>query len=237
MPFFLKRFIIKVKSSLSWPTSRLSPTGPKNSWCTLKSEIVSRSKIVSRVRFFVTPWTASTPGSSVPGILQARILEWVAMPSSRASSQPRDQICGLLCWHADSFPSKPIGKPWKHNSLSTLQTIHVSFLQTGVLHTDDSQLPSFPGTWHPRPLLTHRTEAQEKPYMGWKCMPVPISKNRTEDKHTESKTSLWNVSKTQEVSSCSTQKLHTRFMSVADSLCCPPETITTLLASYTPIKN
>ena len=30
--------------------------------------------------------------SSVHGILQARILEWVAMPSSRGSSQPRDQI-------------------------------------------------------------------------------------------------------------------------------------------------
>ena len=32
----------------------------------------------------------SLPGSSVHGILQARILEWVAMPSSRGSSQPRD---------------------------------------------------------------------------------------------------------------------------------------------------
>ena len=31
------------------------------------------------------------PGSSVHGILQARILEWVAMPFSRVSSQPRDQ--------------------------------------------------------------------------------------------------------------------------------------------------
>ena len=31
------------------------------------------------------------PGSSVLGILQARILEWVVMPSSRGSSQPRDQ--------------------------------------------------------------------------------------------------------------------------------------------------
>jgi len=34
----------------------------------------------------------SPPGSSVHGILQARILEWVAIPFSRASSQPRDQI-------------------------------------------------------------------------------------------------------------------------------------------------
>ena len=32
----------------------------------------------------------SPPGSSVRGILQARILEWVVKPSSRASSQPRD---------------------------------------------------------------------------------------------------------------------------------------------------
>ena len=33
------------------------------------------------------------PGSSVHRILQARTLEWVAMPSSRGSSQPRDQSC------------------------------------------------------------------------------------------------------------------------------------------------
>ena len=33
----------------------------------------------------------SPPGFSVHGILQAGILEWVALPSSRASSQPRDQ--------------------------------------------------------------------------------------------------------------------------------------------------
>ena len=33
----------------------------------------------------------SPPGSSVHGILQARILEWVAMPTSRGSSQSRDQ--------------------------------------------------------------------------------------------------------------------------------------------------
>ena len=32
-------------------------------------------------------------GSSVHGVLQARILEWVAMSSSRGSSQPRDQTC------------------------------------------------------------------------------------------------------------------------------------------------
>ena len=35
------------------------------------------------------PMDYSPPGSSVYGILQARILEWVAIPSSRGSSQPR----------------------------------------------------------------------------------------------------------------------------------------------------
>ena len=35
----------------------------------------------------------SPPVSSVPGISQARILEWVAMASSRGSSQPRDRTC------------------------------------------------------------------------------------------------------------------------------------------------
>ena len=36
----------------------------------------------------------SPPGSSVHGILQARVLEWVAMPSSGGSSRPRDWTCG-----------------------------------------------------------------------------------------------------------------------------------------------
>ena len=37
------------------------------------------------------PMNCGPPGSSVHGILQARILEWLAMPSSRGSFQPRDQ--------------------------------------------------------------------------------------------------------------------------------------------------
>ena len=37
------------------------------------------------------PLDCSPPGSSVHGILQARILEWVAIPFFRGSSQPRDR--------------------------------------------------------------------------------------------------------------------------------------------------
>ena len=42
------------------------------------------------------PMNCSTPGSSVHGILQARILEWVAVPFSKGSSQPRNWT-GVSC--------------------------------------------------------------------------------------------------------------------------------------------
>ena len=42
------------------------------------------------------PVDRSPPGSSVHGILQARILEWVAIPFSRGSFRPRDQTQVLL---------------------------------------------------------------------------------------------------------------------------------------------
>ena len=60
------------------------------------------------------PMGCSPPGSSVHGILQARILEWVAIPFSRVYSQPTD----LSCMQADSLPSEPLGKPREnHNSV------------------------------------------------------------------------------------------------------------------------
>ena len=51
------------------------------------------------------PMDCSPPGSSVHGILQARILEWVAMLCSRGSSQPRDRthlsyVSGIGRWEA-----------------------------------------------------------------------------------------------------------------------------------------
>ena len=39
------------------------------------------------------PMNCSLPGSSVRGVFQARILEWVAISSSRGSSQRRDRTC------------------------------------------------------------------------------------------------------------------------------------------------
>ena len=50
-----------------------------------------RASCFSRVWLFATP--CSPPGSSVHGILQARVLEWVAPLFSKGSSQPRDRTC------------------------------------------------------------------------------------------------------------------------------------------------
>jgi len=52
-----------------------------------------RAKLLQSCLTLCDPMDYSLPGSSVHGILQARILEWVAMPCSRGSSQPRDGTC------------------------------------------------------------------------------------------------------------------------------------------------
>ena len=56
---------------------------------------------------------SSPPGSSVHGIFQARILEWVAISFSRGSSQPRGQtsISCVSCVAGRLFTAEPPGKP------------------------------------------------------------------------------------------------------------------------------
>ena len=62
------------------------------------------------------PMDCSPPGSSVHGILQVRILEWVAIFYSRVSSQPRDQIscigkwCLFVCFFFLFDTTEPPGK-------------------------------------------------------------------------------------------------------------------------------
>ena len=50
-----------------------------------------RAQLLGPVWLFRDPMDYSPPGSSVQGILQARILEWVAISFSRESSWPRDR--------------------------------------------------------------------------------------------------------------------------------------------------
>ena len=95
----------------------------------------------------------SSPGSSVRGIFQAKILEWVAMCFSRGSSWPRDQncICWVFCIDRRTLYTVPPGKPWKPqrgllaplwSSLTsyspTLMSVHPGSL--AVLHMADLAL-------------------------------------------------------------------------------------------------
>ena len=77
----------------------------------MKSESVSHSAMSDS---FVTPRTVALSGSSVHGILQARTLEWIAIPFSRGSSNPEVEP-GSPSLQADSLPSEPPRKPLSKN--------------------------------------------------------------------------------------------------------------------------
>ena len=106
---------VSVDSSMSTPSvlSTLPPPPlhswvPKHRWSFWPCNFEERTGSIPREVFFAcalmctraraqscptlcNPMDCSPPGSSVHGIPQARILEWVALPSSRRSSSPRDR--------------------------------------------------------------------------------------------------------------------------------------------------
>ena len=60
------------------------------------------------------PMDCSLPGSSVCGILQTRMLEWVAIPFSKGSSQPRDQtLVSQILYHLSH-----LSWSWNHSRIN-----------------------------------------------------------------------------------------------------------------------
>ena len=90
----------------------------------------------SHVWLFATLWNVACQVPLFHGILQSRILEEVAMPSSRGSSQPRDQTCvsGIA---GRLFTAEPPGKP--------LQKIQFSSVTQSCLTLCDPMNRSTPG--------------------------------------------------------------------------------------------
>ena len=74
------------------------------------NHVLGCASSLSRVWLFVTPWTVGRQAPLFVGIHQARILEWVAMPFSRGSSQPRTEPRSPAL-QVDSLLSEPPGKP------------------------------------------------------------------------------------------------------------------------------
>ena len=91
----------------------------------------------------------SLPGSSVHEILQARILEWIAMPSSRGPPDPGIEP-RFPALQLDSLPSEIPGKP-KNTGVGSL-----SLLLQGIFLTQESN----------RGLLHHRQILYQLSYQG-----------------------------------------------------------------------
>ena len=70
------------------------------------------AKLLQSCLTLCDPVDCSPPGSSVQGIFHARILEWVAIPFSKGSSQPRDRTCTscISCIAGGFFTAEPRGK-------------------------------------------------------------------------------------------------------------------------------
>ena len=86
-----------------------SPEDTKRSSCR-GVRCAKRAQSLSPVHPFVTPWTVAHQAPLSMGILQPRIPEWVAMPSSRGSSQPRDRT-HVSHIAGEFFTTEAPGKP------------------------------------------------------------------------------------------------------------------------------
>ena len=98
-------------SAWAMPPSKLRALG---AWvCAGADEYLSRcvcaaaaaAKSLQSCPTLCGPIDSSPPGFSVPGILEARILEWVAIAFSNACMHAKSlQSCPTLCGHIDSSP-------------------------------------------------------------------------------------------------------------------------------------
>ena len=79
----------------------------------LSGFLVDGCWLVPKSYLFYNPMDSSLPSSPIHGILQARILEWIAISFSRGSTWSRDKTC-VLCLEDGFFTSEPPGKPVKH---------------------------------------------------------------------------------------------------------------------------
>ena len=85
------------------------------------------------------PIDGGPPGSPVPGILQARTLEWVAIHLSRGSSQPRDWI-QVSCIAGRIFTSEPPGKP--HQVIQWLEfSLKYKIIEENEVHISNCIIP------------------------------------------------------------------------------------------------
>ena len=117
----------------------------------VKSESVSRSVACDSL----WPHGLSPPGSSVHGILQTRILEWVAIPISRGSSQPRDQIRFFTIWT----------KYWMCVCVCVCVCVHIHIYKDWGNASISQETPKLPAD-HQKPSVIYKTDSLEQIVQG-----------------------------------------------------------------------
>ena len=72
---------------------------PENALSPLETVLKCESEVVQSCLTLCDPMICSLPGSSVHGLFQARVLEWISISFSRGSSLPRDwtEVSNVVC--------------------------------------------------------------------------------------------------------------------------------------------
>ena len=116
--------------------------------------MVLGAKLLLSCLTLCAPMDCTPPSSSVRGILQARIVEWIAMPSSRASFRARDQtyVSRGSCIAGRFFTAEPLGSPqinctsiFKNVDSIRLNCMKLSFFknETKPVETSATKISSF----------------------------------------------------------------------------------------------
>ena len=140
----------------------------KNSFSQCCAIIVLHAQSLQSCPALCIPVDCSPPGSSVHGILQGRIVEWVAVPSSRDLPDPRTELVFLMSnlhWQMGSLPLAPLGSLCNHhyclNSFFILARPHVlqdlSSPTRGQIWGHSSESTTPPNHWTTRkfPVLSN----------------------------------------------------------------------------------
>ena len=126
----------------------------------------------SWVWLFATSWTVAHQGSSVHGILQATILEWVPMPSSTGSSQPRSWT-RVSCIAGRFFTAEPPGKPLNYPTRD--QIFVLSIARQIVNHWTTGEVPAFLVSDMPRLLVQKLLRFEWQGSKHQLSLPIPYS--------------------------------------------------------------
>ena len=132
--FFSNHISIEMNDSWMWAQYNLLPQRHRGSITSRTSLLFSHCVVSDSC---ATLWTCSPPDSSIHGIFQARILDWVAISFSRRSSRPRDTVRGsrIVSRHFTVWATREVlGTLWNKGSSQTRDETQVFCVGRWILY-------------------------------------------------------------------------------------------------------